>query len=94
MVWIQLHNLPVDFWDRELLESLIEQIGIDKHTASLTRTKFAKDYWEIGLLCPLKRGFRLEDRDKNIYVVILYEKLPTFCYCCGLEGQGTNACNN
>lgn len=41
----------------------------------------------------LKRGFWLEDCDCKVFVVILCERLPTFCYLCGLVGHGANGCS-
>lgn len=43
---------------------------------------------------PLKRGFWIEDEDKNIFVVVLYEKVPIFRYHCGLVGHDIAACTN
>lgn len=48
---------------------------------------------EIYLARPLKRGFWLEDGDTKVFVTIMYERLPTFRFICGLLGYGTNNCN-
>lgn len=37
-------------------------------------------------------GFWLEDEGKRVFIIILYEKLPTFCYRCGLVGHGDASC--
>ncbi|XP_039119690.1 uncharacterized protein LOC120255988 [Dioscorea cayenensis subsp. rotundata] len=91
MVWLQLHNLPVEFWDGETLESITESIGkllkVDEFTSSLARARFARVCLEIDLSRPLKRGFWLEDGDSKVFVVILYERLPTFHYRCGIIGH-------
>lgn len=29
----------------------------------------------------------------RVFVIVLYERLPTFCYTCGMVGHGTNACS-
>ena len=67
-VWIQLHNLLVDFWDGESLEALSEQLGrllkVDECTEALMRTRFARVCLEIDLDKPLKRGFWLIYGDK------------------------------
>lgn len=60
MVWLQLHNLPIELWDGESLETITEPIGkllkVDEFTLSLSRTRFARVYLEIDLARPLKRG--------------------------------------
>lgn len=61
MVWVQLHNLPVEFWEGEALDSITEPIGkllkVDDYTSSLSRARFAHDFLEIDLSLPLKKGF-------------------------------------
>lgn len=95
-VWVQLHNLPVDFWEAETLESITAHIGsmlkVDDLTSSLVRSRFARVCLEVDLSKPLSRGFWIGDDMHRVFVVILYEKLPTFCYLCGLVGHGSNAC--
>lgn len=56
-IWIQLHTLLVDFWDAETLKTITESLGkllkVDKHTASLSRTRFVRSCLEINLTKPL-----------------------------------------
>lgn len=60
-IWLQLHHLPVEYRDGDLLETVTEHIGtllkIDDHTLLLDWTKFAQVCLEIDFLQPLKRGF-------------------------------------
>lgn len=97
VVWVQLHNLPVEFWDGESLESIAASMGrllkIDDYTSSMSRSKFALICVEIDLSKPLKQGFWVGDDDHRVFVVVLYEKLPTFCYLCGMVGHGSNHCS-
>lgn len=93
-----MHNLPVDFWDGDSLETITSHLGrllkIDELTTSLSRSKFARVCIEIDLFKPLKQGFWLGDEAHRVFVVVFYEKLPTFCYWCRLVGHGTNNCNH
>lgn len=45
-LWVQLHNLPVKFWEREALETISSLFGrllnIDEFTSSLSRSKYAR----------------------------------------------------
>lgn len=95
-IWVQLHNLPMEFWDGETLESLTLYIGnlltVDNLTTSLTRSKFARVCIEIVLFKPLCRGFWIGDDLHKVFVTVLYERLPTYYYSCGFMGHGTNTC--
>lgn len=96
-VWVQLHNLPVEFWEAESLEKISTCLGrllkVDDFTGSLARSKFARVCVELDLAKPLKQGFWLGDDCHRVFVVVLYERLPTFCYVCGVIGHGTNTCS-
>lgn len=46
---------------------------------------------EIDLSKPLCKGFWLGDDSHHIFVVVLYEHLPTFCYACGVIKHSSNS---
>lgn len=58
VVWVQLHNLPVEFGNGDSLETISNSLGcllkIDDYTSSLSRSKFARICVEIDLTIPLK----------------------------------------
>lgn len=97
-IWVQFHNLPVEFWGCETLETIASQLGtllrIDELTTSLVRTKYARVCIEINLSKPLNKGFYIGDDIHCVFVVLLYERLPTFCYVCGMIGHGSNKCTH
>lgn len=76
MVWLQLHDLLVELWDGESLETLMEPIGklmkVDELTMKLARARYARVCLEIDLAQLLKRGCWIEDREARIFVMILY----------------------
>lgn len=96
-IWVKFHNLPVDFWDGESLEVITAHIGhlpmVDELTTSLSRSKFACVCIQIDLSKPLSCVFWIGDSQHRVFIVVLYERLPTFCFTCGLIGHGSNACN-
>lgn len=94
-VWVQLHHLPIEYWDAEILELVGEQFGrllkVDDHTEKISLAKFACICVEIDLSKPLKRGFWIGDEEHRSMVAVVYEKLPVFCFKCGLIGHGEGA---
>ncbi|XP_039146855.1 uncharacterized protein LOC120284118 [Dioscorea cayenensis subsp. rotundata] len=93
-IWLQLHNLPVEFWEGETLETIVGQFGtllkVDDFKSSLSRSKYARICVEIDLSKPLSRGFWIGDNLHQVFVVVLYEQLSTFCYTCGMISHGSN----
>lgn len=92
-IWVQMHNLPVELWDGESLETISALFGrllkIDEFTSSLSRSKYARLCIEVDLAKPLKQGFWIGDEDHRVFVVVLYERLQTFCYKCGIPTIAT-----
>lgn len=68
-------------------------LKIDDYTTYLSQSRFARVYVEIDLSKLLKRGLWIGDKEHRVFLVVLYEKLPTFCYLCGLVGYGSNTCS-
>lgn len=97
VIWIQLHNLPIEFWSGDTLETITGHLGkllkVDDLSLSLTRTKYARLCIEVDLSKPLCKGFWIGDDLHRVFVVVLYERLPTFCYTCGVIGHGSNSCS-
>lgn len=77
------------------MESVTAHFGnllkVDNLNSSLTRSRFALVCLEIDLSKPLCWGFWLGDDSQCIFVVVLCEKLPTFCYTRGLIGHFSNS---
>lgn len=57
-IWVQLHNLPIEFWDGESLETISALFGrllkIDEFTSILSRSKYDCACVEIDLAKALK----------------------------------------
>lgn len=88
-IWIQLHNLPVEFW--EIANQFGTLIKVDDFTFSLCRCKYAHLCVEIVLSKLLNHGFWIGDDLHKVFVVVMYERHRTFCYTCGMIGHGSNS---
>lgn len=95
-IWVEFHNLPVECWDGETLETIASNLGnlikVDKFTSTLARSKYVRLCIEIYLSKPLCKGFWISDDFHKVFVVVMYERLPTFCYKYGLISHGSNSC--
>ncbi|KAL5746872.1 hypothetical protein ACOSQ2_024169 [Xanthoceras sorbifolium] len=87
--WVQLYNLPLACMNRDTeiyLGSLIGEVKeIDKGGSGDCLGKFIR----VNIIKPLKRGLRVVvgDNDNICNVMVCYERLPNFCYSCGLIGH-------
>ncbi|CAI0382193.1 unnamed protein product [Linum tenue] len=92
VAWVQLPELPVHFYHREILFALGNLIGrtikIDYHTEHLERGKFARIAIELDMTKPLPTRIWLD----NFWQAVLYENLPTICYHCGRIGHQEDNC--
>ncbi|CAI0421156.1 unnamed protein product [Linum tenue] len=83
VAWVQLPELPVHFYHREVLFALGNLIGrtvkLDYHTEMLQRGKFSRIAVELDMTRPLPTRIRLD----GAWQQILYENLPQICYECG-----------
>ncbi|KAJ0974411.1 hypothetical protein J5N97_016376 [Dioscorea zingiberensis] len=95
-IWVHLINIPVEYWAPEHLEPLVSYFGrlvkVDNTTQHMGRAKFVRICIEIDLQKPLKRGVWVRTPKSRTFVSIIYEKLPLFCYRCGVIGHGVDAC--
>ncbi|KAJ0967401.1 hypothetical protein J5N97_024318 [Dioscorea zingiberensis] len=96
ILWVRLYQLPWEYWEKEPLESVAGKIGkvikVDETTFIQDRAKFARLCIEIDLSQPLKRGVWVNSGRKRCFIPILYERLPVFCYKCGVIGHGADKC--
>ncbi|CAI0550916.1 unnamed protein product [Linum tenue] len=83
VAWVQLPELPVHFYHREVLFALGNLIGrtikLDYHTERLERGKFARIAVDLDMTRPLPTRIWLD----GIWQAVVYENLPTICYDCG-----------
>ncbi|KAJ0974977.1 hypothetical protein J5N97_016942 [Dioscorea zingiberensis] len=95
-LWIHLHSLPSEYQDLESLEIVASKFGkmvkIDETTMIANRGSFARVCIEMDLSQPLKRGVWVRSSSGNMFVTIAYEKLPMFCFRCGIIGHQFEAC--
>lgn len=96
-VWIQIYHFPMELWGGEILELVASQFGkvlkVDAHTLDRSRAKFARVCVENNLEQPLQQGTWVNYGGYSVFVLVLYERIPVFCYKCGRIGHGEANCS-
>ncbi|CAI0422378.1 unnamed protein product [Linum tenue] len=83
VAWVQLPELPIHFYHREVLFALGNILGrtvkLDYHTEHMERGKFARIAVELDMTKPLETRIRLD----GFWQQVVYENLPEICFECG-----------
>ena len=94
--WIQVHGLPVNRINEKTAYGIGESIGEVSRTAQsgeLFGGNFLRIRVGINITRPLSRGRKvLLGRDREVWVKFKYEKLPNFCYWCGMVSHDAKEC--
>ncbi|XP_021761808.1 uncharacterized protein LOC110726645 [Chenopodium quinoa] len=93
--WVRLRNLPFNCRSdndvRELVINLGDLMEIEKDVLGLDR--FRRVRVMINVPKPLRRYQKIRDKGgKEAIVEFTYERLPFFCYACGVIGHSERDC--
>lgn len=97
-IWIQLHNLPIACMNQKAVAKIAEQVGvveeIDIGEGGSCIGQFARVRITRPISKPLQRCVRISQQqaEEQWIVLILYEKLPEFCFQCGRVGHVMRHC--
>ncbi|KAL9436889.1 hypothetical protein AB3S75_022854 [Citrus x aurantiifolia] len=95
--WVQIRNIPTACMERDFLQELGGMIGnvdeIESDENGDCFGEFAKIRIFINLTHPLKKILFLKQEGKtDIPMPVVYERLPDFCFCCGIIGHQFKEC--
>lgn len=99
-VWIQCHNLPVACMHPTYVRHIGEQLGrvleIDIGEGGLCLGRFARVRVLRPLSRPLDKCVKIETDGvgEDILIILLYERLPDFCFACGRIGHVAKFCED
>lgn len=68
-------------------------LKVNGHIMDCSRAKFVCIYVELDLEQPFQQGTSVNYGGYSVFVLVLYEKLPIFCYRCGRVGHGKANCS-
>lgn len=91
-VWVRLPELPIEFYEQEVLREIGEAIGlvlrIDAYAATESRGSYVRLCVQINLEEPLTKWIRVG----RIKQQVLYEGISMLCFCCGRLGHKQEQC--
>ncbi|MBA0671651.1 hypothetical protein Goklo_007500 [Gossypium klotzschianum] len=96
--WLRVYNIPIELMDRQMALDIGNAIGklvaIDWKDRNGGWTEFMRLKVKINALKPLRRIVKLVDKEGFETIRLLkYEKLPDFCYECGIIGHTIKKCS-
>ncbi|MBA0598030.1 hypothetical protein Gorai_007810, partial [Gossypium raimondii] len=97
--WLRIYNFPLELMDRQMAldvgNALGELVAIYWKDRNGGWTEFVRIKVKINVLKPLRRVVKLLDKEgTEVIGVIKYERLPDFCYVCGLIGHSSKTCKH
>ena len=96
-LWVQVHDIPVSYLNREVAKELCEAIGVvDRNCKDeeVDGGSFIRVRVRVDITLPLCRGrvLSFEDEEER-WVSFKYERLPNICYWCGCLDHSDRDCD-
>ncbi|KAF5445241.1 hypothetical protein F2P56_034307 [Juglans regia] len=96
-LWIQLHNLPFGCMNAEIGVQLGSSVGkvihVEADEMGICWGRYLRVLLELDFTMPLIRGKMINVYGKRSFIQFKYERMPRFCFYCGLLLHGTNGCS-
>ncbi|KAL8132330.1 hypothetical protein AgCh_007992 [Apium graveolens] len=96
-MWVQIYDLPVGFNSEYILKSIGNHIGrylkSDAKNFQSTWRQFLRIKVALKVHKPLKVQMRIKKQGGDwMWVKFKYERLPSFCFYCGIIGHSEKFC--
>lgn len=96
-IWVQLHDIPIGFMSQRVCTDIGNFIGsyIEADPANFSGEwrNFLRVRVSMDVRKPLKRRMKLKRSGGEWnWVTFRYERLPTFCFFCGVIGHSDKFC--
>ena len=94
--WVQIHSLPVSKLNEKTAYGIGKSLGIvskASHARELIGGNFLRIKVGVNVSRPLNRGRKVLGNKEEIWVTLKYEKMPNFCYWCGMVSHDAKECS-
>jgi hypothetical protein len=94
--WVRMYDMPLACMSREMGQRIgasmgvVEEVDVDE--AGVGWGEFLRVRIVLDVTKPLLRGRFLKLRDKTIWITFHYERIPRFCFMCGVIKHGGRGC--
>ncbi|KAL2894811.1 hypothetical protein RDABS01_010720 [Bienertia sinuspersici] len=88
--WTRIYNLPLNYHSDDDVKTIVANYGsiMDVEPDDFGLENFRRVKLKLDVSKPLRRYQRIKGKDGNIIrVEFKYERLPFFCYVCGIMGH-------
>ena len=97
LLWVQVWGLPFELFSEDVAMDIGKGIGkvveVDCKGVAADQAKFLRIRVEVPLDKPLRWGSKIKGLDGEVvWVVFKYERLISFCFCCGILGHEVKTC--
>ena len=97
--WVQLHNLPILCMKKSVAETMGKSIGevlrAQTHEEEVGNGRCMRIRVRVDISKPLRRGRRIGLANSGeSWVSFQYERLPNFCYWCGIPTHREKDCED
>ncbi|KAK6120507.1 hypothetical protein DH2020_045765 [Rehmannia glutinosa] len=86
--WIQIHDLPIGLMNKSFAEATGNIVGkylyVDAASDGSLIGRFLRVRVDLNITKPLRRIIKTSFRGSDYVLPIKYERLPNFCYHCGI----------
>lgn len=95
--WVQLHNVPMRFRSKRVCVDFGNRMGMFLEFDPINFTEGWKPFVRIRVSLkvtrPLMEGMHLKKKGQQaVWINFKYERVPTFCFVCGIIGHGESMC--
>lgn len=93
--WMRIYHLPFNCRSHDDICAITASLGtvLEVESSGLGLDNFCRVKLMLDIRKPLRRSQRIKGKDGNVISIdFKYERLPFFCFMCGIMGHSENDC--